>query len=177
MKITDFKVRAPRGTYYGAHLTPETREAILDFMSDNKIPNPLSEDLMHVTVIHSRVWCPVKALGNIEPHWEGKFNKYNLWATSPKEKDDKDLNEEQEQSSNCLTLGFDCPEMHERHHALRKEGATHDFPDFKPHITLSYDAGNEYDHHALPQYSGPLKFHHEYSEPLNLNFVKTKVNK
>lgn len=174
MKITDFKVRAPRGTYYGARLTPDTRESILDFLSDNKIPNPLSEDLMHVTVVHSRVWCPAKALGNLDPHWEGKFKTYNLWSTIPK---DKKLNEEQEEPTSCLTLGFDCAEMHNRHHALRKEGATHDFPDFQPHITLSYDAENDYDHLSLPHYSGPLKFHQEYSEPLNLEFVKTKVNK
>lgn len=168
MKITDFKIRAPRGTYYGAHLTNETSESILDFLSDNKIPNPLSEDLMHVTVVYSRVWCGAKALGNLDPNWQGQFETWNVWPTTPND---------DEEPTHCLTLGFICPEMHMRHHALRKEGATHDFPDFKPHITMSYDVGNDYDHIALPHYEGPLHFHQEYSEPLNLNFVKTKVNK
>ena len=168
MKLTDFKIRAPRGTYYGARPTETTCEAILDFLSDNKIPNPIAEKLMHCTVIYSRVFCSAKALGDLDPHWKGKFEAYNVWPTSPKP---------DEEPTSCLTLGFICPEMHERHHVLRKEGATHDFPDFKPHLTLSYDVGNDYDHHSLDHYGGPLVFHQEYSEPLNLDFVKTKVNK
>ena len=168
MKIIDFKIRAPRGTYYGARPTKQTCESILDFMSDNKIPNPLAEKVMHVTVIYSRVWCAAKALGDLDPNWEGQFHAYNVWPTTP---------EDDEEPTSCLTLGFNCPEMHKRHHDLRKEGATHDFPDFKPHVTLSYDVGNDYDHHGLSHYLGPLAFHQEFSEPLNLNFVKTKVNK
>lgn len=168
MKLTDFKIRAPRGTYYGARPTKDTSESILDFMSDNKIPNPIAKDLLHCTVIYSRVWCGANTLGDLDPHWEGHFEAYNVWPTSPKP--------EQEPTS-CLTLGFVCPEMHERHHSLRREGATHDFADFKPHMTLSYDVGTDYDHILLPHYLGPLRFHQEYSEPLNLEFVKTKVNK
>jgi hypothetical protein len=172
MKIIDFKLRAPRGTYYGAHPTAETAESILDFLSDHKVPNPITEKLLHCTVIYSRVWCTAKALGDLDPHWEGDFDAYNVWPTHPKE------NEEQ---TNCLTLSFVCPEMHKRHQDLRKEGATHDYPDFKPHLTLSYDVGDKYDHLkeslVLPHYKGPLAFHHEYSEPLNLDFVKSKVNK
>lgn len=168
MKLTDFKLRAPRGTYYGAKLTKDTCESILDFVSDNKVPNPLEEKLLHVTVIYSRVWCGARALGDLDPHWDGHFETFNVWPTSPKE---------DEEPTSCLTLGFVCPEMHERHLNLRTEGASHDFADFKPHITLSYDVGDEYDHILLPHYLGPLKFHHEYSEPLNLQFVKTKVNK
>ncbi len=168
MKLTEFKERAPRGTYYGARPTKDTCEAVLDFMANHKIPNPLTEDLMHVTICFSRVWCAVQALGDLDPHWQGNFEAYNVWPTTPKEG---------EEPSSCLTLGFACPEMHLRHQHLRREGATHDYPDFKPHLTLSYDVGNDYDTIHLPQYSGPLKFHHEYSEPLNLQYVKTKVNK
>jgi len=168
MKITDFKIRAPRGTYYGARPTKETCESVLDFLADNKIPNPLTEALMHCTVIYSRVWCGAQALGDLDPHWEGHFEAYNVWPTTPNDG---------EEPTHCLTLGFICPQMHVRHYDLRKEGATHDFPDFKPHMTLSYDVGNKYEPHMLPHYLGPLHFHHEYSEPLNLQFVKTKVNK
>lgn len=168
MKLTDFKLRAPRGTYYGAKPSKDTCEAILDFLSDHKVPNPLEEKLLHCTVIYSRVWCSEKALGDLDPHWKGQFEAYNVWPTFPKE---------DQEATHCLTLGFICPEMHERHHALKSAGATHDFPNFQPHITLSYDVGNDYDHIALPHFSGPLLFHNEYSEPLNLDFVKTKVNK
>ncbi|MDE1829270.1 MAG: hypothetical protein KGI25_02995 [Thaumarchaeota archaeon] len=167
MKLTEFKVRAPRGTYYGARPTKQTCESLLDFISDNQIPNPLEEKLLHCTVIYSRVFCGERALGDLDPHWKGEFDAYNVWPTSPKQ---------DQEPTHCLTLGFICPEMHQRHRDLRAAGATHDFPDFNPHITLSYDVGNEFEYLLLPHYSGPLHFHHEYSEPLNLEFVKTKVN-
>lgn len=168
MKLTEFKERAPRGTYYGARPTKDTCEAILDFMSDHKIPNPITEDLIHCTVCYSRVWCGEQALGPLDPHWAGKFNGYNVWPTAPDPDQDP---------TSVLTIGFHCPEMHDRHHHLRRNGATHDFPDFQPHLTLSYDVGKDYEKGELAPYGGPILFHHEYSEPLNTKFVKTKVNK
>lgn len=168
MRLTEFKIRAPRGTYYGARPTKKTAEAILDFLSDNRIVNPITEELLHCTVCYSRVWCGEKHLGDLDPHWNGQFEAHNVWSSAPKEDED---------TSNCLTLSFKCPEMHDRHHHLRRNGATHDFPDFKPHLTLSYDVGQEFEVNELPHFDGPLAFHQEYSEPINLSFVKTKVNK
>lgn len=157
MKLTEFKVKAIRGTYYAARPTDETREAILDFLADNKIPNPLTTDLIHCTVCYSRVWCAERALGDLDPHWKGEFESYNVWPTS------SDV-EEEEEPATCLTMSFKCPEMHERHWYLRRNGATHDYPEFKPHVSLSYDIAHDYDHAALPIYTGPLHFNHEYSK-------------
>lgn len=169
MKLNEFKIRAPRGTFYAAKPTDETREAILDFLSDNKIPNPLKSELIHCTICYSRVWCAERALGDIDPHWKGNFETYNVWQTSS----DSDSDE----PGTCLTMSFICPEMTDRHMHLRKHGATHDYPEYKPHVTLSYEVPEDYNHIVLPIYGGPLHFNHEFSEPLNVKFKSTKLNK
>lgn len=166
MKLTDFKLRAPRGTYYGVRPTPETVTAMQQFMGDHKIPNRIEPEKMHCTIVFSRVFCNEQALGFLDPHWKGKFEKYDLFNPAQDQTDEK-----------CLVLGFICPEMIDRHNHLKTKGATHDFPNLSPHMTLSYKVDPDYDHLSLPKYDGPIHFHHEYSEPLNLNYVKTKINK
>lgn len=164
MKLNEFKERAPRGTYFGVHPTKETIAAMREFMGDNKIPNPIDHDKMHCTIVFSRAFCGERALGDLDPHWKGEFDKYDLFDPSSEEDDNK-----------CLVMAFVCPEMLDRHKHLKSKGATHDFPTLSPHMTLSYDVGPEYDHLVLPDYDGPIHFHHEYSEPLNLKWVKTKT--
>jgi hypothetical protein len=156
-----------RGTYYGARATDETIDKLQEFMHKHKIPNATPGKDIHCTVVYSRIFVGEPALHDLDPHWKGQFNGWNVWPTRPAE---------EEESSNALTLGFDCPEMEQRHKDLRSHGATHDFPDFKPHFSMSYDIG-DYPHTELPKYDGPLHLHHEYTEPLNLNWVKTKLKK
>ena len=158
MKLIDVK---PRGTYFGLHPTPETKAAMREFLHDYEIPNPLDMEKMHCTVIFSRAFCGEQALGDLDPHWQGNFDKYDLFDSAPKENQDQ---------TKCLVLKFVCPELIDH---LKSKGATHDFPELTPHMTLSYNVGLDYDHSDLPEYDGPIHFHHEYSEPLNLNWVNT----
>ncbi len=162
MKLIE--IAAPRGSYFGAKPTKETTAAMREFMGDHHIPNPLEDDKLHATVVYSRAFCGARPLGKLNPKWKGKFTEFDMFPTSPR------INEAK--SSKCLVMKFECPEMFERHHYLRKHhGATHDFPDFKPHMTLSYDVG-DFDHLNLPHYDGPHEFEEEYSEPLDLSWVK-----
>lgn len=163
MKLIE--IAAPRGSYFGVKPTKETIAAMKEFMGDHRVPNPLDDDKLHATVVYSRAFCGAQPLGKLNPKWKGKFRAFDLFPTSAK------VNESEKPNS-CLVLKFDCPEIHDRHHFLRKHhGATHDFPTFDPHMTLSYDVG-DFDHHNLPEYDGPHEFEEEYSEPLDLNWVK-----
>jgi len=71
-------------------------------------------------------------------------------------------------------LTYDCPELIDRHNALMKEhGATFDYDEFKPHVTLSYDVGREFDTKKLPVADiGDINVIDEYSEELNLDWAK-----
>jgi hypothetical protein len=154
-----------RGTYFGLRPTPETIRALREFMGDHKIPNPVDDSDLHATVVYSKVFVGASPLGKLKPTWKTNFTEYDIFRTSPK------LTEQQGDTKNCLVMKFDCPELHERHHYLRNHhGATHDYPSFIPHMTLSYDVG-DFDHNILPEYDGTHEFHEEYSEPLNSNWA------
>lgn len=160
------EIRKPAGTYFGVRPTAETVHAMQEFMGDHRIPNPLDSHKMHATVVYSRSFVGARPHGKLNPTWKGDFTDFDIFNTKSK------IDESEAKTGRCLVLKFDCDQLHERHHQLRKEhGATHDFPSYEPHITFSYDVG-EFDHHNLPAYDGPHEFGEEYSEPLDLNYVK-----
>lgn len=167
MKLIDIVERRsePRGSYYGVRPTPETIAAMHEFLKTYDIPNPVSLDDAHCTIIYSKLPCSEPPLGDLDPHWQALFAQYNVWPTNPKNG----------MSTKCLTAGLHSPDMHDRHQHLLMCGAVHSFPEFKPHMTLSYDIGDAYDISQLPPFSGPLVFHHEYHEPLNTDWVNTKA--
>lgn len=71
---------------------------------------------------------------------------------------------------NILVLKLDAPTISARHHELRESfGATHDYPDFTPHITLCYDFTGDYT--ALQPFTFQLGFEAEEVRPLNLDWV------
>lgn len=154
---------APRGTYFGVRPTKETVAAMKEFMGDHKIPNPVADDDLHATVVYSRAFVGARPLGKLDPTWKAKFHEYDLFPTSSR------VDESGEEAPNhCLVMKFHCPEIHQRHSYLRKEhGASHDFPTFDPHMTLTYSAG-DFDHKSLPAYDGRHEFDVEYSEPLKV---------
>lgn len=160
MKLIEIKLQAPRGTFFGVRPTKETIEAMQDFMKSYDIPNPVDPDDMHTTVVYSRVFCGARPLGKLLPTWKGKFSQYNMFPRSVNVNEGEDF-------PMCLVMEFHCPDLHKRHHELRtKHGATHDFPDYSPHMTLSYNP-EDFDHQGLPEYAGPHEFDTEYSEPLD----------
>lgn len=165
MKLIDLREQAPRGTYFGVRPTKETVEAMQDFMKSHYIPNPIHHKDMHATVVFSRAFVNARPKGTLNPTWKGMFEGYDMFPRNIEVSHG-------EEPPSCLVMQFHCHEMHERHHELRNVyGATHDFSEFKPHMTLTYDAG-DFDHNNLPAYDGPHEFDTEYSEPLDLNWAK-----
>lgn len=71
-----------------------------------------------------------------------------------------------------LVLLIECEELHNRHEFLMKEhDASYDYPTYKPHITLSYDAG-EVDLDKLTDLTSlkDLEITTEYGEDLKQNW-------
>lgn len=57
----------------------------------------------------------------------------------------------------ATVLTLESADLTRRHQALRDAGASWDYPDYKPHVTITYDAGDvELD--AIEPYRGPLIF-------------------
>lgn len=158
--------KEPDGTYAAVNFSKETTDGIKKYITDNDIPNGLDESKMHTTIIYSRKYDgSFKAQGKINPAWIGKPTKLDVWKTRPKDGGE---------GSNCLVLQFDCKEMNDRHEELMKEYKfTYDFPEYKTHISLSYDIG-DMDWKKLPDFNGKIEIIEEYQEDLNLDWAKEK---
>jgi hypothetical protein len=61
----------------------------------------------------------------------------------------------------CLALQLKCETLEQRHKELLSLGLTHKYPEFIPHITISYDLGDYLNHHNLPPLPGPIILHKE----------------
>lgn len=155
-----------KGTYAGVKFSKDTQESLVDYMREAKIPNMLDKDKLHSTLLYSRKHCPnYKPASPVE--YIGTPIGLDVWDTDAPGGG----------KSKCLVLKYSCPALEKRHAQLRKEhGATHDFPTYNPHITLSYDIGdvNPDDFPDVRKFLDVIKIVDEYSEDLDLDWTPKK---
>ena len=160
------------GTYAGVRFDTDTNRALHEYTRTNKIPNSVRPDKFHSTVLYSRKHLPeYKPAGKLEPTLKGNPKGFTVWKTNASA-----AAENNAPQSNALILLYDSPELVERHKALMKEhDATYDFPEYIPHVTMSYDIG-DMDIKELPDVSelGPLNIVEEYGEDLDLDWARNK---
>lgn len=149
------------GTYSKLVPCDKTKERIAEIVNLINLENPASVHDLHVTVIFSRKECPgindfrpilpIKAVGaqfDIFPNKDG---------------------------TKCLVLKLKSHHMDMLHQLCRREyGASHDYPQYIPHLTLSYD----YTQPTVPSndvagYFKDLIFDVYAVEPLNLDWIST----
>jgi 2'-5' RNA ligase len=159
MRYADLFEEQEPGTYVGARFTSETNEGLQRYQAEHKIPNPLSPEKFHTTIAYSRVpiaWSPREDLAEADDA-----------AVAPK---GLTVFESRKDGTRCLVLLLDSDYLQERFDTAIEAGATHDFPSYQPHITLSYDIGT-LDHRKLPVPNVDLILSHEYTEPLEENWA------
>lgn len=64
-----------------------------------------------------------------------------------------------------VVLRFSSPMLRYRHDSMVERGASHDYDEYRPHITISYDAG-DVDLTKVEPFVGDLKFGPEIFEPI-----------
>lgn len=158
MKI--FEILKPEGTYAGVRFSEDTKNSIKQFIKDNEIKNPVDIYTLHATLLFSRKYLPnYKAFGEINPPWLGEPGKLQIW-------DNKD------KTKKVLVLSLKCKELTKRHHYLMKlHKAKYDYPQYNPHITISYDCG-DLDIEKLfkiDNYLKEIEIIKEYKESLDLS--------
>jgi hypothetical protein len=148
-----FEEQAP-GTYVGVRFSSETVEGLKRYQDEYKVPNPLDPEKFHTTVVYSRE--PIK--------WEAetKLEDEECAAKGFTVFDARD-------GTKCLVLLLDSEYLHDRFDHAIEVGASYDFPDYKPHITLSYDIGH-FDIKKLPTPDFDITLDHEYVEELKKNW-------
>lgn len=161
MNFTEWLSENKRGTYVGLKFDSDSTMFLKSFMIENSIPNRVPSDKLHVTLLYSRKYLPdFKARGKIEPI-NIKPLEFNVW----------DSNGENDTKTKCLVLKFESKELKDLHNEYMDEyKATFDYPEYQPHVTLSYNIEN-YDARELTLPKRTLQLDYEYKELLNLNWA------
>jgi uncharacterized protein len=126
-----------------------------------KIPSPIDAKDLHTTIIYSRTPIPESAQHSMDD----EELKRKRWRFSPKSIELFSGTDEQ-----ALVMLLEAPELVEIHNELIKAGATHDFPEYNPHITLSYNVPVDYDYKSIilpPMHFFPSKI---IFESLDINW-------
>lgn len=167
MKLGDImeekKEQEGKGTYVGVKFSKDTKDRLKEYMKKNDIPNPLPRDKMHTTVIYSRKRADdIKPHGKIDPPWIGKPESMEIFKT-------RDEN-------NALVLRYKCKKLSDRHqYIMDKHDTTYDWPEFKIHVTLSYDCGDiDLDSLSDVKDIGDIEIVEEYKEDLELDWNNKK---
>jgi hypothetical protein len=142
------KMRAPvtattavKRTLY-VHRKLQNADSVIAWAKEQGFATTLARSDMHVTVAHSRTPVDWSAAGE-----NGAPVKVDGGMRALEKLGDK----------GAVVLRFESGDLSERHGEFRKVGASWDWPSYKPHITLTYDAGN-LDLEKVEPYSGPLMF-------------------
>lgn len=67
----------------------------------------------------------------------------------------------------AVVLRFASPYLRYRHDSMIERGASHDYPEYLPHVTITYEAG-DVDLDAIEPFIGELKFGPEIFEPIEV---------
>ncbi len=161
MKLDELMEAKKAGTYAGFRYDKDGVKLISKYAKDNDVPKPLEPEKMHTTLLYSRKHCPdYEPAGKLDDPYTAKVGELDVWKTKSGKK--------------ALVVELDCPDMVKRHKELMKEhGATHDFDEYKVHITLSYDIG-DLDVDKLPDIRDTIKeiaAVEEYGEDLKLDWA------
>ena len=161
MRMIDLmESKEPNGTYVAVKFDEDTQNALVEFAKEAGIPDALNKSEFHSTIVYSRKHLPdYEVLGTIDEPWEAKPKEFTVWEKKPNAYDDR--------HTYCLVMQLTCPKMNERHTMAREDhGATYDFDEYLPHVTLSYDVGVGFDVKKLKWTGDPLKVVKEYKEDL-----------
>jgi hypothetical protein len=148
----------PDGTYVSVNLSKENSKELDEWVSNQKITNPIDSKEYHTTVVYSRKGIPEAKSHDMKLPIEASLKEWKLFDTQG--------------GTKCLVAILDSKELQKHHLEYKtKFGATHDYPDYHPHVTVSYNFTGD-----LPteKPSLNLKFDSKTFKALDHTFVPKK---
>lgn len=147
------------GTYVSMDLDEESRALLDNFVQMSLgLTERVDPKTYHITIIYSRTPVPTaESYEGLSTNTEAFADAYELFPTK--------------NDGKCLVIRvkFTFAELMNRR--LTDEGATSDYGQYKPHITLAYDTEQEIDITTLPLPKFPLKFNAIKVAPLDPQLV------
>ena len=157
-----FADAAPRPLYVQRKLL--NGAALIAWAKENGFKSTLSADDLHVTVLYSKTAVDPMKMGE---SWAGdEQGRIRVKPGGPRAIE--------RFGENAVVLLFASWELESRHRSMVEAGGSHDFDEYHPHITLSYEVPDGVDLTAIKPYAGALEFGPELFEPLDLDW-KRKV--
>lgn len=161
--MSETKDTTQKGTYAGYRLSQDDDDTVINLIKEIGVPNPINRSDLHLTLLYSRKFLKDYTPSDYTDIWAypNKFHVFNG-----------------QDGKNILVLMLDCSDCVKRHKELMKQHkVTYNFPEYLPHLTLSYDIGDWFDADAekINKEFGdklPTKFHiaDEYQESLKLDW-------
>lgn len=148
------------GTYASMLFNTASKQALDAFtrsvlnLSDTDKIDPAT---YHCTLIYSRSPVPDAETLELPALVHAHATGYELFDTK--------------QGNKCLVLKLNCPTAHTINGALNKMGATSDYPEYKPHVTICYDYKGSEDIKDLPVPNFDIVFDDYEVKPLDDNYV------
>lgn len=159
-----FEAKKEKGTYAGLRFTESTIKNIQKLYKKFNIQNIVPEAKLHSTLLFSRKFLPeYESIGSLKQLIIGLPTKCEVWDTSGDE------------PKHALVLLYDSKEQVTRHkYLMKKYDAVYDYPSYKPHLTLSYDVGKDFDIKEINKFikDNPfdIEINEEYQEDLDLDW-------
>lgn len=120
----------PNGTYAEVLPSSKSLRTISKIINTLKIDNPTPTGEIHCTVTYSRK--PGPTLSDYEPNFpiRASIKGFKVFPLRSE--------------GNCLVLELISPELDELHEYALSLGCTHDYPEYTPHVTLTYSWPNNH---------------------------------
>jgi 2'-5' RNA ligase len=147
------------GTYVSMDLSDESRALLDNFVEMSLgLTERVDPSTYHITVIYSRTPVPTaEHIAGMSTTTTASVNGYEIFPTK--------------NDGKCLVMRLEFSFANALNSKLTQEGATSDYPEYKPHLTLAYDMEQEIDPSTLPVPQFPLTFGPVKVAPLEPDYV------
>ena len=148
------------GTYVSCDYTITSAVKLQNWCDVNHIPSPLASGHYHSTILYSRkaVFDAQQIVEMFDETVEMKIIGFKLFDSA-------------DHPEKCaLVLELEAPLLIALHERLIKAGGTHDYNDYTPHVTVSYDAPSNLDLSLLKLPDFVITINSFKAEPLDLNW-------
>lgn len=139
-------------------------DELIEWAKDQGFTSTLPAGDMHVTVLFSRTAVEPIKMG--ETWSSDDKGRLTIKPGGPRAVE--------RLGGNAVVLLFASSDLTWRHRGMIEVGASHDFDDYTPYVTISYDAPADLDLDEIKPFTGELRFGPEIFEPLDLDW-KSKI--
>lgn len=147
------------GTYVSMNLDDQSRQLLDNFVEMNLgLTERVDPSTYHITVCYSRTPVPTaEFIEGLETETDASVIGYEVFPTK--------------NDGKCLVMRLKFTFAEFLNKRLSDEGATSDYPEYKPHLTIAYDMNQEIDPETLPIPQFPLTFGPVKVAPLDPQFT------